>query len=97
MNRKCAAFRKYSGRFPDLVTSAHSSLITMASAVTSGDTGWCSQLHAGTDRWLSRSLSHHSSPGEGYDFQGKDVDAQQEGGKDGGNIKLLHWELQEDT
>ena len=75
----------------------------MASAATSGDTGWRSQLHAGTDRWFSHGLSHCSSPGEGYDFQVKDGDAQREGEEDGGNIKLLDGlmlvtsNLQEDT
>lgn len=69
----------------------------MASAVSGGDTGWCSRLHAGTDRWFSPSLSHRSSAGEGYGFQVEDNGAGQEGGEDGATIKLLHWELQEDA
>lgn len=93
INGKFTAFWKYSGRFPGFVAAAHFSLITMASAVTSGDTGWHNQLHGRTNCWFFLALSHCSSPGEGYDFQVKDGGAQQEGGEGCGNMKLLHWEL----
>lgn len=80
----CAAFGKCRGRVPGLVPAAHSSLILMASAAPSGDTA---------SRWDRSLLLPRSvpmwGPEEGSDFQGKDGDAQQDGGQAGGHPAVL--------